>query len=378
MVIHTAPPDFNGYLVMAKYPRKLGKWALISVKYLGIMVGSIALAVVLAEFVYRHQWIEFYKPELRAYNQEADLRGTGAQKSTILIIGDSFGAGARDVYPAMLREALPDFRVINSSMPGTGTIEAKYVAPKRFERFKPEILIYQMYVGNELFDIRQPSNLAQTSFIRWLYWHISNHVRVVEWIGYRLAQSGLGGLVHTLRVATAPQDTHLRRASEETYGPRERAIYAADPTLLDSTLYLLPDRRTDFRTAMENLREVLALCEPSSCRAFVLVVPHKVQVSAKWRAHYEAMGATFSDPVALLQEDYPFYRELRRSLEGAGDVTFVNPLPQLRAGERSGTKLFLPNDEHMTPEGQRLMADMLLEAVLDSPLTTFEARGLRG
>jgi hypothetical protein len=71
--------------------------------------------VALAEFVYRHQWIEFYMPELRAYNQGADLRGIGAHKSTSLIIGDSFDAGARDVYPAMLREALPDFRVIASA-----------------------------------------------------------------------------------------------------------------------------------------------------------------------------------------------------------------------------------------------------------------------
>jgi hypothetical protein len=92
---------------------------------------SIAASICLLEVGYRLQIIDFYKPELDSYNRPADFR-TPRMTKTVLILGDSFGADAYDAYPVNLRRALPNFRIINSSIRGIGSIEAGLVARHRF------------------------------------------------------------------------------------------------------------------------------------------------------------------------------------------------------------------------------------------------------
>jgi hypothetical protein len=138
---------------------------------------SIGVSVGLLEVGYRLQLIDFYKPELVSYNRPADLVGEPGTLQTMLILGDSFSAGERDVYPVYLREALPNFRLINASIRGIGSIEAHLVAPRRFSQFKPQVFIYQIYVGNDLFDIQYPTTYGKMNLTRWAYWSAWTNLR---------------------------------------------------------------------------------------------------------------------------------------------------------------------------------------------------------
>jgi hypothetical protein len=332
---------------------------------LALVLISVSASFCLLEVGYRLQIIDFYKPELVSYNRPADLRSGGITK-TVLILGDSFGAGERDVYPVYLRNTLPNFRIVNSSIPGIGSVQARLVAPHRFSQFNPEIFIYQIYVGNDLFDVRYPTDYEKTHLIRWAYWSISNHLRVVDFLNHRLERiSSLRGLLNKLRGESATfSEAHLMAPfSRELHSHREKMIFLADPKLLDESINLKGQRREDFRRLIDNVREIVDLCHPRKCQAFVLVIPHKAQVAREYARQYEILGATFAEKDTLMNVDYPFVRELRTSLSDRKNLVVVNPLANIQKMERSGTKPYFVNDEHMNSEGQGILARSLLDVI---------------
>jgi hypothetical protein len=327
---------------------------------------SVGVSAGLLEVGYRIQIIDFYKPELVSYNRPADLVGEPGMPKTLLILGDSLGAGDREVYPVYLREALPGFRIINSSIRGIGSMEARLIAPNRFSRFQPQVFIYQIYVGNDLFDIRHATDYGRINLIRWAYWNLSNHLGVIDFLNHRLGQiSALNRLMNKLRGQSAPisEGDLVAPFSKELHSHRERMIFLADPQLLDETINLKGRRREDFFRLIHNVQEITNFCSPARCQTFVLVVPHKVQVSREYARQYEILGATFTDKDTLMNIDYPFVRERRSSLSDRQNLLVINPLLKIQEMERSGTKLYFVNDEHMNSKGQALLAQSLSDVI---------------
>lgn len=123
-----------------------------------------AATLLLFEAAYRFQFVDTYRPELQAFNDAETLDGTG-RSETILALGDSFTAG-RGGYVDYLRAPLPGRRLVNAGISGTGVAQALIVAPRRLREFEPSVVIYQVYVGNDLFDLRYPQNLRRVSLAR--------------------------------------------------------------------------------------------------------------------------------------------------------------------------------------------------------------------
>ena len=147
---------------------------------------SLSVAIIVLNVFYVSGLIDFYKPELTAFNPEHDLSKDNS-KDTILVMGDSFSVG-NQAYPNILRNTYPRCRIINSAVSGTGIIETEIMAKRRIKRFKPKIFIYQIYVGNDMFNISYPVNWEKISLVRNIYWLIANRIRLVSYINYRLGQ----------------------------------------------------------------------------------------------------------------------------------------------------------------------------------------------
>jgi len=60
---------------------------------------------------------------------------------------------------------------------GTGIFQTLMIAPGRLRRFHPSVLVYQIYVGNDLFDVRYPVSWRRLSIARNVYWTAANHLR---------------------------------------------------------------------------------------------------------------------------------------------------------------------------------------------------------
>ena len=332
--------------------RKLLLLALMSLVSLGI-------ALLVLEWAYRAQLVDMYKPELRSFNPAQMLTPNG--KPTLLVMGDSFTAG-RTSYAGILQDTLQEWQVINAAVSGTGVLQALYMAPNRFAQFRPSIFLYQMYVGNDLFDIRYPTNWQTISLARNMYWLLANHLHVVGYLNYRLRQvtetlsSRQRHALSLIGTAAAAGDTGA--FSVEDYDARIKIYLRAEPSLLEDSVLVQGNRPQDYAIFLEKLAQLLRYCKLEVCRAYILVIPHVCQVDAAYLAYMSQLGAHFTTPAALRLPEYPFLVRLREHFAAWPNVRVINPLPRLRE-VHSQQAVYHVNDEHLNPVGQQELAALL-------------------
>jgi hypothetical protein len=323
---------------------------------------SLGLALLVLEWLYRLQLVDTYRPELHTFNPSQVLAPNA--KPTLLVMGDSFTA-SRTSYAGILQDTLQEWRTINAAVSGTGVLQALYMAPKRFAQFHPSIFLYQVYVGNDLFDIRYPTNWRTISLARNVYWFLANHLRIVGYLNYRLRQvketltsrpRHAFSLAGTAVAASAVEDTEA--FSVEHYDARVKLYVRAEPSLIEDSILVQGNRQHDYAIFLESLEQLLTYCKPEVCRAYILVMPHVCQVDAAYITYMSQLGARFTTPAALGLPEYPFLVRLRERFTAWPNIHIVNPLSKLREAHAQQA-VYYANDEHLSPAGQQEIATLL-------------------
>jgi hypothetical protein len=220
------------------------------------------------------------------------------------------------------------------------------MASSRIKRFEPDILIYQIYLGNDLLEYRHPTSGDKMSTLRKVYWWLSDRLLVLGYINAKLPQlkayvkedpnPGAGAKLTT---AFAP----------DKYNRRIKMQFEIEPQLVERTVLLQEERGEDF---LYYTRAVGGLLDraPADCKVIVLVMPDCAQLGAPYLERMEELGAIFENKEAFLAEDFPFYRELKYTLSRDGRF-FINALEYLRDEDR-GKPYYYENDPHLNPAGQ--------------------------
>lgn len=314
------------------------------------------LGVFFLNFLYMYGIIDFYKDELFAYNLKDDLSGDNG-KETILIMGDSFTAG-NTTYPNFLRERFPNYKIINSSVAGSGIIQASTIAKRRIKKFNPSVFIYQIYVGNDLLDITYPINWKKISMARNIYWFISNNIRVTSYINYKFGQKN-SLMKKNHQKSNYSEIKEKEEFSLEKYSKREIIYNKADNKLVENSILQKGDRKKDFELLASELVQVFKLL-PVKCKKIILVLPHACQINRTYLERTIMLGAKFSELAQILKEEYPFIKKLR---ELFSDIIILNPLMVFRNEEKKGTKIYFANDEHLNKNGQKILVDYIAEYI---------------
>jgi hypothetical protein len=330
-----------------KIKKKIGYWLYIS-------VFSLVLVLVSFEFIYRFQWFDFYKPELNGLNARFELESS---KPKVLIAGDSFTASL-DSYAAILKDSLPEYSVINAAVPGTGIRQHALYLPRRIKRFKPDVFIYQFYVGNDLFDISHPSASSHISFPRRAYWWLADRVLSISFINFRAAgfryrfYDDAGG-------AYQPKTKEI--FSVDHYSKREKFNNQAEPELLENTLYLLNGRGGDWKVFEKKFKPMVENLNPGTKKIFV-IIPHQAQLSALYLNRHTQLGAHFSHPIHLANpQDYPLYKNIYALCSQLG-FEVVDPLVDFRLTAPQ-FPVYYENDPHLNPAGQGVLASGILKKI---------------
>lgn len=337
-----------------------------------IVIFTILACLSLFELSYRYQIFDFYQPELQAYNLkniESDTRGT------ILCMGDSFTAGGRS-YPAMLRELLPQYNVVNSGLSGTSVIQSEYLARKRFNQFKPKILIYQIYLGNDLSDIRHPK--SNVSIQRAIYWSLSEKFRSIAYLNYRLVSVKFWyeKLRNWSRATPKTPEIVFRSKSDDVkahnmydtsfdprrYPYRAKLLLNAEPFLLENQINVSPAREADYRVFEHKLDKITQRCHPGECRVFILIIPHASQVHPKYVSRLEQVGAKFRAPEQLFKSPSKFVEKVTVFSKGR-NITVLDPLVKLQESERVGNSVYFLHDPHLNHHGQSILANYLFKEI---------------
>ena len=317
-----------------------------------LALSSVAVPFLLLEAVYRGQWVETYAPELRAYNPPDALLST-EDRPTLLAMGDSFTAGVVS-YPNALRESRPEWRIVNAGLPGTGIVQSRAICARRLKRFDPDCCVYQVFVGNDLLDLRYPWDGENLSLVRRAYWWLAMRWRSLGFLNYRLAQwSSPNPPAYEEFFAAKDLKTPF---SPEAYDARERLYFQAEPHLVESQVRLQGRRAGDYVRWLNELSALRREFGSRNCLVILLVIPHAAQVAPIYIERMGRLGARFSEPAEMMKTDYPFVEGIRRRFAGDSQVIVVDPLPDLQAAEREGRAVYFSNDGHLNRTGQEIVA----------------------
>lgn len=307
-------------------------------------------SLLLLEIVYRNQFFDFYSVELNALNSQQELHSS---KKKILILGDSFGA-QQESYIQLLKDSLPGFSVVNSSVPGTSAREMSYLAKSRIAQFNPDKIIIQLYVGNDLIDIKHPVNFQEISCLRNLYWFMADKFSSLAWVNYKLG--ALRTRLDSEQKFVVPSNTDS--FSVANYNGRVKLLIRADKKFISRSV-LLSDE--NYRCAFRQLTDYISAIETRfhqthPQREIILVcIPHCSEVNQEYEVNYKKLGAVFdrSQQNGLVN----FYSVLKSKFQ---DFTFVNVIDSLSQTERNGTAVYFKNDEHLNKKGQQIVGQQIL------------------
>lgn len=314
------------------------------------------------ELIYRSQIIDTFAPELKTYNNDKNLNDEKNMKS-ILIMGDSFTAGKNN-YPYYMQNSLQDWRIINSGVSGTGIIQTLIIAPKRFKRFKPSIFIYQIYVGNDLFDITYPVNWKTNSFFRNTYWSLSNYFRSISFLNYRLGQISMK---RKIKDEKEHKQTFLDTSKDfsiEKYSENEKIYKNAEPLILENQIMVKGKRKKDFDILLRKLEKLITYCKQGGeCKTYILVIPHACQVSIRYLINMKRLGFILNDTKQIIKNEYPFIEQIRKKFENNSSVQIINPIQILKNYEKEKRLMYYQNDGHLNPQGQKVIADYIISKI---------------
>jgi hypothetical protein len=332
-----------------KWPR-IPNWTRRLLRISGRTILVLFGLLLVLELAYRYQWIDTYRKVPESLNPPEALT---AKDRTLLVMGDSFSA-SRDGWVERLRPQLPGMRVINAAVSGTGIVQADIMAPALFERFQPDILVYQIYTGNDLADLRYPIAWTRLSPFRNLYWLLAQNFRSLAWLNNAVGQwrndKSPAELLPTFRAPFAPA----------RYSAREKLLLQADPGLIEHQAFLNGGREDDIDRYLLRLESLLARCAAHGTTVYLLVLPHCAQVHPRYHAHMQALGAEFS-PAWRSTADYPFLSRIAAHTQGRAQV--LNPLPAFQAVEAARDTLFYNNDPHLNHNGHTLLGDWVKNAL---------------
>lgn len=307
----------------------------------------IVVTTALLELAYRYQWVDFYANEITALSDQ------DSEKPNVLVFGDSFSA-QRHGYLNELREQFPEYDFINSAVPGTCGVQAKHMAKSRLKKYKPELVIFQLYVGNDLLDIEHPINWETLNWKRNLYWWLADRIHVLGFFNYRMAQlshqiaqDGLEGTDGKTTDAFSP----------DKYSPRTQLYIKANPGYLEQSILLKNGANETMEKLLAAYESIIEQLDDQTEFAF-LIIPHCVQVGHSYKINYHEMGAIFSQN--LNTEGYPFLNVIR---ERFGSERVLNPLPILKQKEEEGKNCYFANDPHMTTVGHKALAETILKTL---------------
>jgi GDSL-like lipase/acylhydrolase family protein len=287
----------------------------------------------------------------------------------VLALGDSFAFGwgveLEQSYLFLAEESLRSdrVRIIKAGIPGTGTSDQLRWLRKHGEEYSPRLVVLSLFVGNDFVDVQMGGVPAQFT-VRdglmvkkalseegrsgpWLY-ELKERLKVSSLVAQRLAQA-----VWVL------EDLLLR--PEQKVNP---GLNAEDRWLWEFVKVHLrehpPETVRGIELTLESLDETLDWCEQHGADLLLLVIPRSIQIYEweldKWKQayHLDSRDLDLDRPQHLLAD-----------WASRNSVALLDLLPSFRDHHRENPqeRLFFYPNAHMNPNGHRLTASLLTEAI---------------
>lgn len=305
---------------------------------------GIKLAVVLAlglfEMAYQQQWWDFYAVEWKALNEGARPK-EGNYK--VLVFGDSFGAQP-DGFVEKWREADSTVTIYNASIPGTCGVQHAMILARRLADVTPDLVLFQVYEGNDLWDASLPTSQEAFSWQRNTFYRLASWWKSLAYLNYKFGQ--LKWLVNQdgLETGNPKKDGTF---SPNAYHRRTQLYLEANPHYLSETFTLKGKWARDGAQTLVSVYRSMIDQLPDSTQYQFLLIPHCTRVAQHYADQYRQMGAT------LVEQDVESSGFKDKLIEAFGKAHVYDAMPTLKDAEENGVACYFANDPHLNDVGHR-------------------------
>ena len=340
---------------------------------------------------------EFRTNSLGFRGPEIPFDRTTAGVRRFLVVGDSFvaghGVGEDDLFTAQWQRRLDESRgegppseVINLGRTGTSTLGELRLYWAIGRKFRPDVVVLCLYLGNDLAEIVQEQTLGEsaewtpTGFVRNAAYHVAPNAYLELSMRRRAAESarqtgqrsddqiltdvldaararGIDESTARERFQALPEDT-LRSAREGLFSPHRLVQACADP---DRTARSLDPDDAFFERAWPRMEYALGRlavsAENEGAKFLLVVIPSPLQVSAEAQAFDRRLG--FDVKGEWLTESCRTQRAVE-AWAAANMVPILDLTPTLR---QAAEPCYYVRDGHFNPAGHGVAARTVADFV---------------
>jgi hypothetical protein len=318
-------------------------------KFLAKFLVLIFTTLFLIEICYRFNVINFYKAENLALNSKQDLENSNID---IMVFGDSFSATSKEInYVDMLRKNTTKPSVLNFSVPGIGIRQVNTFASSKIKKHNPKVILYQVYVGNDLIDVNHIWSLEKFSMSRNLYWEASDYFLSLSYLNHKatIFRPRINSRTYTMA-----EDSFV----VDYYDARTRRFLNFNPSFFNDMVMLkkpFNERYEEWLSHMNYFLETI----PKDIKVYVLWIPHCTQVNDHYSDNFKKLGSSFDDKPKVQQSEYPYFSNAKKDLEVYKNVTQLNPLEFFQTRDSITSRLYFENDPHINYTGNKVLNDFL-------------------
>ena len=312
--------------------------------------GILLITLVLLELCYRYHVVNFYKTENLALNTKQDLENNNID---LMVFGDSFSATSKAInYVDMLRNNAKKTSILNFSVPGIGIRQVNTFASSKIKKHNPKVILYQVYVGNDLIDVDHLWSLEKFSVSRNLYWEASDYFLSLSYLNHK---STVFKPRINSRTFTMAKDSFY----VDFYDIRTKRFLNYKSSFFNDTFMLkepFKSRYDDWLTYMHKFLETI----PKDIKVYIVWIPHCTQVNEHYIDNFNTLGATFNDLNKIQQSNsYPFFTSAKKDLSPYKNVILLNPLEIFQFKDTLNSRLYFENDPHINYKGNKILYEFL-------------------
>lgn len=310
----------------------------------------LLLTLTLFEIVYRFYMIDFYRNAFQALNTKSEL---SLKKVDYAVFGDSFSAFPNG-FVQQLKNKDTTKSFVNFSVSGIGIKQTNLFVKEKINKYEPDTIIYQVYVGNDLIDIENLKNWEALSFQRNIYWKFSD-----VYLSLRYLNQNFAFLKQTKNL-----ETDFKSSFDlNKYNYREKLLVKANPYYIGNSISITNDFEKRYQIWKEEL-EVFLNSVSNGRKVYIIFIPHKVQLNSFYLETMVKIGAKFSNRQQIFAAEYPFLKKAKTDFKNYKNVMFLNPLSYFREMDKAENRLYFENDEHLSEFGQQVLTNYLSEEIL--------------
>ncbi len=295
----------------------------------------------------------------------------------VLLLGDSYTMGhaveASQTIPAHLERLLEasasvPVSVANGGVNGAGPLQALGMLRERGLALQPDAVLLQLFLYNDFDDCLMTVDKAQHSF----YSPFRRQVEILQnqsffpfWLERQLRNKSAVywqlALKTQLETAWVSDFLTSFRLFAEPRKITQTPLTPHVPPYLDiNREHWYPELHEGLELLTHYVEQIQALCHENDIAFAVYCIPHHDEVSTeRWRWSVEAARS------GLSFERYKAIQRVGTALEAKG-VSVVSVLDALGAYETQIDRIYYLYDGHLTPFGNRVVAEVLYAYLHDT------------